>query len=195
MCSLAESEKKILLEVARAALTRAAQSGGHLPESALPTAEILMQPTGAFVTLRIRGRLRGCIGQLASSIPLARVVAHCARAAALEDPRFQPVRPEEVPDIDIEISILSVPEDIAPDGIEVGRHGLVVSRGANRGLLLPQVAREFRWNAERFLSETCEKAGLKTHDWRDPATRVQAFTADVFSESRAEEMDLQGGKS
>ena len=100
-----------------------------------------MQPGGAFVTLRIRGRLRGCIGQLASGIALVRVVAYCAKAAALEDPRFEPVRPEEVPRNRYR-TLRSFPhlEDIAPDQIEPGRHGLIVSRGAQRGLLLPQVA-------------------------------------------------------
>jgi AmmeMemoRadiSam system protein A len=114
-------------------------------------------------------------------------VTYCARAAALDDPRFQPVRPEEVPEIDIEISVLSDPEDIAPFQIEAriepGRHGLIVTRGAQRGLLLPQVAAEFRWSAQRFLEETCAKGGIEPATWKDPATRIQAFTAEVFSES------------
>jgi AmmeMemoRadiSam system protein A len=183
MSSLADREKTLLLDVARRSLALAAQNGEPLPESPLPSDEVLLQPGGAFVTLRIRGRLRGCIGQLASGIPLVRVVAYCARASALEDPRFQPVRPEEVPQIDIELSILSEPVGIAPDLVEPGRHGLIVSRGAQRGLLLPQVASEFRWSAQRFLEETCAKAGLEPSAWKDPATKVQVFTAEVFSES------------
>ena len=186
MSSLADREKALLLEVARLSLSLAAQNGEPLPESSLPSDEALLQPGGAFVTLRIRGRLRGCIGQLASGIALIRVVTYCARAAALEDPRFDPVRPEEVPQIDIELSILSEPVDIAPDLVEPGRHGLIVSRGAQRGLLLPQVASEFRWSAQRFLEETCAKAGMEPSAWKDPATKVQVFTAEVFSESGLE---------
>jgi AmmeMemoRadiSam system protein A len=184
MSSLADRERTLLLDVARRSLALAAQNGEPLLESSLPSDEVLLQPGGAFVTLRIRGRLRGCIGQLASGIALVRVVPHCARASALEDPRFQPVRPEEVPQIDIEISILSEPVDIAAQiWSSPGRHGLIVSRGAQRGLLLPQVASEFRWTADRFLEETCAKAGLEPSAWKDPATKVQVFTAEVFSES------------
>jgi AmmeMemoRadiSam system protein A len=185
MSSLADREKKLLLDLARRALALAAQTGEPLAEQDLPASEILSRPGGAFVTLRIRGRLRGCIGQLSSGIPLVRVVAHCARAAALEDPRFKPVRAEEVPEITIELSVLSELEDITPSRIEPGRHGLVISRGQNRGLLLPQVATEFRWNAQRFLEETCVKGGLEPGAWKDSTTRVQAFTAEVFSESEA----------
>jgi AmmeMemoRadiSam system protein A len=186
MSSLAEREKKILLGVARRALERAAQTGQTLEESSLPADEISTQPGGAFVTLRLRSRLRGCIGQLASGIPLIEVVAYCAKTAALEDPRFPPVRPEQVSEIDIELSILSPLEDAAPREIEPGKHGLLITRGQQRGLLLPQVAAEFRWTAERFLEETCVKAGLESEAWKDPATRLQVFTADVFSESRLE---------
>jgi AmmeMemoRadiSam system protein A len=111
------------------------------------------------------------------------VVAHCARAAVLEDPRFEPVRTEEVPQIEIELSVLSELEDALPGRIEPGRHGLIVSRGQQRGLLLPQVAAEFRWTAERFLEETCLKGGLEPAAWKDSSTRIQVFTAEVFSES------------
>jgi len=186
MSSLADREKKLLLDVARRAVVLAVQNGQSLEEHSLPTDEALARPGGAFVTLRIRGRLRGCIGQLASGIPLIRVVAHCARAAALEDPRFEPLRAEEAARIDIEISVLSPLEDAAPDRIDTGRHGLLVSRGGQRGVLLPQVAKEFRWTAERFLEETCVKGGLESDAWKNPATRIQVFTAEVFSESSSE---------
>jgi AmmeMemoRadiSam system protein A len=192
MSSLADREKKILLDVARRALSLAAESGESLAEESLPPDEGVMQPGGAFVTLRVRGRLRGCIGRLASGIPLIHVVAYCAGAAALEDPRFQPVRAEEVPEIDIELSILSAPEDIVPGQIEPGRHGLIVSREGQRGLLLPQVATEFRWTAERFLEETCVKGGLEPTAWKDASARIWAFTADVFSESSLEEAKSPG---
>lgn len=111
------------------------------------------------------------------------VVAHCAKAAALEDPRFSPLSPQELVEIEIEISVLSPIEPIAPDQIESGKHGLVVTRGSIRGVLLPQVAAEFQWTAERFLEETCVKAGLERDAWKDAATQIEAFTAEVFSES------------
>jgi len=181
MSSLGSSERKLLLEVARSSVARAVE-GLELLED-LPQNEILHRPGGAFVTLRARKRLRGCIGQLPSRDPLVRVVAHCAKSAALEDPRFAPLRKHELPEIRIEISVLSPLEDVTPQQIEVGKHGLVVSRGWLRGVLLPQVAIEFGWNAGRFLEETLAKAGLEADAWKDPQTRIQAFTADVFSES------------
>lgn len=184
MSSLANREKKLLLEVARRALELAAESGETLTD--LPAehslGETLLQTGGAFVTLRLRKRLRGCIGQLTSNVPLIGVVAHCARAAALEDPRFEPVRREELPEIDIELSVLSVPEDISFERIEPGRHGLIVSKEGQRGLLLPQVAAEFHWTTQRFLEETCVKAGFDRNAWSNEAIRIQAFTAEVFSE-------------
>ena len=195
MSSLADREKKLLLDLARRAVTLAARHGESLGEHDLPTDEILTRPGGAFLTLRIRRRLRGCIGQLPSGVPLVRVVAHCAKAAALEDPRFEPVRVEEISEIEIEISVLSDLEDAAPGKIEPGRHGLMVSRGSQRGVLLPQVATEFRWTAERFLEETCIKGGLEPAAWKDPATRVQVFTAEVFSESAFSESTGAIGKS
>jgi len=110
-------------------------------------------------------------------------VTHSAKSAALEDPRFEPVQSEEVAEIEIEISVLSVLEEIVPEQIEAGRHGLMVSRGWQRGLLLPQVATEMRWTALRLLEETCVKAGLERGAWREPDTKIQGFTAEVFGES------------
>jgi len=184
MSSLGSREKYLLLDVARRAVTRAAEF--HETLANLPADEILQRPGGAFVTLRRRsGRLRGCIGQLPSKDPLVAVVAHCASAAALEDPRFSAVSPQELDEIEIEISVLSPLESIAPDEIEPGKHGLVVTRGSNRGVLLPQVAVEFHFSAERFLEETCLKAGLEREAWKNAATHIEAFTAEVFSESDA----------
>lgn len=186
MPSLAKRQEKLLLEIARKAMTAAVErkpSVGNLPED-----KELHEPGGAFVTLQIvtaHGglRLRGCIGQLPGRDPLIEVVAHCAGLAALEDPRFPPVAPEELADIQIEISVLSLPQDIGPQDIVPGKHGLLVSRGWERGVLLPQVATQFGWSGVRFLEETCVKAGFEQHAWKDPATRVQAFTAEVFSEA------------
>jgi uncharacterized protein len=181
MPSLGSHEKQLLLQMARRALVLAAE--GRDPFEGFSTNGGLGRGRGAFVTLRSSGRLRGCIGQLSSNDPLTQVVAYCARAAALEDPRFDPVRPNELATIEIEISVLSSLETIAPAEIEVGKHGLVVSQAWQRGVLLPQVAAEFHWGAERFLEETCVKAGLGRDAWKDPATRIDAFTAEVFSES------------
>lgn len=152
--------------------------------------EVLLAPAGAFVTLHRGSRLRGCIGQLAGRDPLVHVIASSARAAALEDPRFPPLTREELADIDIEISVLSPLSDISPGEIVAGKHGLLVSRGPNRGVLLPQVAGQFQWTAQRFLEETCVKAGLDPSAWKDSETRIQAFTAEVFGESELSANEL-----
>ncbi|MGH7838349.1 MAG: AmmeMemoRadiSam system protein A, partial [Candidatus Binataceae bacterium] len=122
------------------------------------------------------------MGQLPSGTPLIEVVPHCAKSAALEDPRFAPLRSEEISKVVIEISVLSALEKITLQKIEIGRHGLCISRGNKRGVLLPQVATEFRWSAERFLEETCIKAGIGRQGWQDPDTEIQAFSAEVFGE-------------
>ncbi len=181
MSPLANREKKLLLEVARRALVAAVEFGTALDR--LPSEANLMEPGGAFVSLHRRARLRGCVGQVHSEQPLVQVVCYCTRAAALEDPRFDPVRPEELGEIEIELSILSRLEEIAPERIEAGRHGLMVSRGRQRGVLLPQVATQFRWSAARFLEETCVKAGFEPDAWNDRGIRIEAFTAEVFAEA------------
>jgi AmmeMemoRadiSam system protein A len=181
MSSLAEREKQLLLQIARSAL--ALGVAGKSPLQEFPGEEFLQQPSGAFVTLHRRGRLRGCVGQLPGRDSLAAVVAHCARAAALDDSRFEPVSCLELSEIEIEVSVLSALRDVTLQQIEAGKHGLVISRGMRRGVLLPQVATQFNWGAQRFLEETCVKSGLERDAWKDAATRVQAFTAEVFSEA------------
>jgi AmmeMemoRadiSam system protein A len=181
MSSAGNREKKLLLEVARRAMTAAVggrEFPGHLPELSH-----LQSSGGVFVTLHRRGRLRGCVGHITSNESLVGTVAYCAKAAALEDPRFDPVRPGELDEIEIELSVLSRLETIAPEQIQAGKHGLMVSRGRQRGVLLPQVATEFRWSGRRLLEETCVKAGLERDAWTDPGTQVEAFTAEIFSES------------
>jgi len=185
MPSFADGEKRLLLAVARRSLILAVEQNAVLAE--FPEEPSLHLPGGAFVTLRIRRRLRGCIGRLpslAASLSYVEAVASCARAAALEDPRFSPVPPGDLPQIDIELSLLSPLFDVTPEEIVAGRHGLYVSRGPNRGVLLPQVATEFCWPAICFLEETCIKAGLDRNAWKEEGTRTQAFTADVFSEAQ-----------
>ena len=177
---LDSGQRQTLLDIARRAIAQGVAKREPL-EVDVP-AGALGEPAGAFVTLRRGKRLRGCIGRLASGEPLARVVALAAVSSALEDPRFEATRPEELSDLEIEISILSVFEAIAPADVRPGIHGLMIQRGSNRGLLLPQVAAEYNWNAERFLEETCSKAGLPRDAWRDSETRIFAFTAEVFSD-------------
>ncbi len=181
MFSLGSTEKRLLLALARQALIKAVKGNESLDD--FPIHGVLQRPGGAFVTLHYRGRLRGCVGQLPSKDPLAAVVVHCAKSAALEDPRFEAVRIEELPGIEIELSVLSQPTDASHHEIEPGKHGLIVSCGWKRGFLLPQVAEQFRWNAQRFLEETCVKAGLDPDAWKDADTRIQTFTAEIFSEA------------
>ena len=178
---IVHAERRRLLEVARRSIISAV-AAGHVPDLyTLPTKAV--RRCGVFVTLRMVQRLRGCIGQPDSPHPLEQTVARCAALAALHDPRFSALRPEEILAIEIEISVLSASAPALPDEIEVGRHGLAVTSGAYRGLLLPQVAQEVGWDRERFLAETCRKAGLDPDAWKNPETRIEAFTAEVFAES------------
>jgi uncharacterized protein len=190
MSSLGSREKQLLLELARRALIAAIER--HESPENLPRDLGSLQSAGAFVTLHRRGRLRGCIGQIGSGQSLVEIVTHCAKSAALEDPRFDPVRPDELRDIEIELSVLSPLEEIAPERIEAGKHGLMVARGWQRGVLLPQVASEQRWAAPRLLEETCVKAGLERDAWRQPQTKVFGFTAEVFSESSLQPAESHG---
>jgi AmmeMemoRadiSam system protein A len=175
------AERRRLLEVARKAIV-AAVAAERVPDLYTAPGGVVRR-CGVFVTIRTGGVLRGCIGKPESPFPLEQTVARCAALAALDDPRFPALRSDEIPEVEIEISILSAPVTLTSVQIEVGTHGLTVSAGEHRGLLLPQVAREFGWTRERFLSETCRKAGLSPEAWRDPQTKIEGFTAEVFSES------------
>jgi AmmeMemoRadiSam system protein A len=179
MLPLSEADQQFLLRLARRALEESVRYD-RLPEVEVPPGP-RGEKCGAFVTLHKMGRLRGCIGYLESLKPLCRTVGECTVAAALHDPRFDPVTPEELPSLHLEISVLSPLVEITPDEVEVGRHGLLISRGGRRGVLLPQVAVEWKWSREQFLEETCLKAGLPPDAWRHGA-RIQAFTAQVFGE-------------
>jgi uncharacterized protein len=180
MPPLTEEERHVLLGLAREALKLGVRGEGLQAEvPALPAD--LLSPLGAFVTLREQGQLRGCIGHVRGNVPLYQTVRECAVAAALSDPRFPPVTLEEIPLIHIEISVLSEPRIVAPEQVEPGKHGLLISQGRQRGLLLPQVAVEWDWDREKFLEETCIKAGLPGDAWQHGAT-IETFTAEVFGE-------------
>lgn len=181
MFPLCSDDRRALLQLARRAIAEAVCRSRVLDFPA--PAGALAVPCGAFVTLHRRGRLCGCIGQVTPVESLAATVVRCAIGAATKDPRFRPVGPEEIAEVEIELSILSALELIDPEAVEVGRHGLMVVRHQQRGVLLPQVAVEHGWSRERFLEETCAKAGLAPDVWKDPETQVMAFTADAFSEA------------
>jgi len=146
-----------------------------------PPTDHLSQPRGAFTSLYLRGELRGCVGYVLPVSPVYRAVADTARAAAFEDTRFQPVTPPEARELEIELSILSSPQPISGDAVEIGRHGLLISTGGRRGLLLPQVPVEHNWDRITFLEQTCRKAGLALDAWQKGAT-IEAFTAEIFGE-------------
>ncbi|KAF0245832.1 MAG: hypothetical protein FD180_1244 [Planctomycetota bacterium] len=178
---LSTAERSSLLAHARLAVREAA--AGREPAAPAPPSDSpsLAAAAGAFVTLHGSGRsLRGCIGYVEARRPLWVTVWDAARQAALDDPRFQPVNHAEVDTLAIEISVLGALQAADPASVRIGQHGIVLSRGPRRGLLLPQVAVEHGWDAERFLEAGCEKAGLPPNSWRDAGARIEVFTAEVF---------------
>jgi AmmeMemoRadiSam system protein A len=135
-----------------------------------------MARAGVFVTLLRQGELRGCIGHVEADTPLAPLTGRMARAAALDDPRFPPLAPHELPDLDVEVSVLGAPTAATAAALVPGVHGVVVSRGTRRGVLLPEVATAFGWSVEELLDAACAKAGLEPGAWRRPDTQVERFT-------------------
>jgi uncharacterized protein len=181
-CEYSAAERQLLLRLAHDSI-RIALEGGLLDVT--PPSPHLAEPRGAFTTLHLGGKLRGCIGYVLPADSLYKTVADTARAAAFDDPRFEPVPWFEVPHLKVELSVLSPLQPIEPDEVVVGRHGLVVTQGNHRGLLLPQVAPEWEWNRETFLSQTCRKAGLPPDAWQHGA-ELQGFTAEVFGDGPGE---------
>ncbi len=188
MSPLSDEDGQRLLGIARQSIEEAVHGAG--PGELRGASGALLESAGAFVTLRNHSLLRGCIGHVEPSEPLAGCVAECARAAALRDPRFAPVTAAELPDLSIHISVLSPLFDIRPEEIEIGRHGLYVTLGFHRGILLPQVPVEWSWDLERFLSETCAKAGLPPDAWQRGA-RVQGFTTWNFADHHSPSADSE----
>jgi len=189
---LTDEERDELLRIARRAATTWLREG-RVPEES-PVSEKLKSPGAAFVTLTAGGQLRGCIGYTEARAPLYRTVQECAVASATEDPRFLPLTPDEIGTVRIEISVLTPLLPIRPDEVDVGVHGLMVKRGARRGLLLPQVPAEHGWDRETFLAQVCLKAGLPRDAWRTGA-ELYSFMAEVFAESntRGPETGTQDG--
>lgn len=187
MSPLTKDEQRFLLEWARRAIG-AGLAGGTRGRDAAPVTppETLRQPGAAFVTLHARGALRGCVGTIRARTPLYQAVAEAAVSAALHDPRFPPLEADELPALEIEISVLSPMFPLEPGQVKPGEHGLLISDGYYRGLLLPQVASEHGWSREQFLEETCLKAGLDREAWKRGA-KLEAFTAFVFSEANVRE--------
>lgn len=178
--TLTDQEKEYLKGLARISILMRLypERGASLPQ---PPTDKLREHLGAFVTLKKRGRLRGCIGHVVGDRPLWETISRMAQSAAFGDPRFPPVTAGEYDDLDLEISILSPLEECPdPNLVEIGRHGLVVRRGARSGLLLPQVPIEWNWDRETFLAHTCLKAGLPETAWKEPDARLLWFEAEVF---------------
>lgn len=179
--NLSDTEKVKLLAIARESIIN------HLKGAKIPKIEVteenLMSNQGCFVTIRSEGKLRGCLGQFTSDKPLHHLVREMAVAAATRDPRFYPLRSEDLDNIDLEISVLSPLKKIdSIEEIEVGKHGLYIEKNFYRGVLLPQVAVEYGWDRNTFLEQTCLKAGLEKNEWKEE-TDLYIFTAEVFGES------------
>ncbi len=182
MFQLTESEQQLLLKVARDSVQ------SHLLRQPLRLPDVpsglLIESHGIFVSIHKQGDLRGCIGNVHPMEPLFRSASECAIAAAVGDPRFMPLTLGELSEVEFEISVLSLMEPVRDvSEIEGGKHGLFISKNHSRGLLLPQVAATYGWDRERFLEETCKKAGLRAGEWKQGAA-IHCFSAFVFGEKQ-----------
>jgi len=178
---LTPKEKACLLAIARQAIDKWVRAGEDYVE---PREEkSLNVRSGCFVTIKQNDQLRGCIGNFQSEQPLFKEVAEMARASATKDPRFYPMKAGDLDNFSIEISVLSPLHKI--DDIEeiiVGKHGIYLEKGYYRGVLLPQVATEHKWDRNTFLRQTCIKAGLSTEAWKSEDAEIYIFTAQIFGE-------------
>lgn len=178
---LTDEEKGYLKDIARLSVASGLKDPAGKVDIPEPPTGHLRESLGAFVTLTKSRELRGCIGNVQGRGPLYKTIWNMARAAAFEDPRFPALSADEFEGIKFEISILS-PLEVCSDPklIEIGRHGLIIRKGMNSGLLLPQVAVEWNWDREQFLAQTCRKAGLNPDAWKEPDTLLFWFEAVVF---------------
>jgi AmmeMemoRadiSam system protein B/AmmeMemoRadiSam system protein A len=176
---LNEEEKKTLHHIAKTVIENKAR-GKAVPEFKIES-PILKENRGAFVTIQKKGQLRGCIGYIEGHGPLHKTIEEMAEAAAFRDPRFSPVKEKELPELDIEISVLTPLKRIKDvNEIQVGKHGIYIVRGMWAGLLLPQVATEYGWDRLAFLEHTCQKAGLPPNAWKEKDIEIYIFSADIF---------------
>lgn len=182
---LEPEEQDFLLRLARRTIEGYLRTGKRFRSKA--ESKKLAGKRGAFVTLKVDGRLRGCIGYPIPVKSLVETVAEMALAAATQDYRFPPLQVEELDRLKIEISVLTEPREIEDASeVEVGRHGIIISKGMDRGLLLPQVPAEYGWDREKFLRQGCLKAGLDEDEWKENnnnKVKIEVFEAQVFSES------------
>lgn len=175
---LSQQEKEFLKDIAWLSIR---SRFGHISEFPEPPTPVMSEKLGAFVTLKIKGRLRGCIGNIMGDRPLWKTIVRMAAEAAFNDPRFPPLTEQESGLADMEISILSPLSRVDNlELIEPGKHGLMLINGGASGLLLPQVATEWGWDRVNFLENTCRKAGLSKDCWKDPDTEIYWFQAVVF---------------
>jgi len=183
---ISRDDQEKLLRWVRATIDAAVRGQAPREVDDMEVSEPLRAPHGVFVTLKKSGELRGCIGRMDFQRPLWMNALTAAVASALEDPRFPPVEPKELDEITIEISILNPPEILPrPELFDVTRHGIIIEKGWRHGLFLPKVAAEQGWDATKTLEMVCWKAGLPGDAWRDPAARLQVFTAFDFAERSA----------
>ncbi|MFC1742135.1 AmmeMemoRadiSam system protein A [Nanoarchaeota archaeon] len=181
---LSEKESRQLLTLARDSI----ETYFSRQEPDTKDCDHLKEKQGVFVTLHKHGDLRGCIGFPYPTLPLFKGIIEGARAAAFEDPRFPDLKEDELKEIDIEISVLTVPEEIKtppeqrPEQIKIGEDGLIIKNSFTSGLLLPQVFTEYDCTPERALEMTCQKAGLPTHAWKDSSVKILKFQAQILSE-------------
>jgi len=176
---LSEQDKKTLHHIARTVIENKAR-GKSVPEFKVES-PILKENRGAFVTINKKGQLRGCIGYIEGHGPLHQTIEEMAEAAAFRDPRFGPVKDKELPELELEISVLTPLKKITDvNEIQVGKHGIYIKKGWLSGLLLPQVATEYGWDRQTFLEHTCKKAGLPSNAWKEKDTEIYIFSADIF---------------
>ena len=175
-------EQQALLAIARQAIIHGVQTGQEYIEPREEKA--LNQRNGCFVTIKQNGELRGCIGNFQSELPLFKEVAQMAQASATKDPRFYPLKGDDLDNFALEISVLSPLQKVEDiEEIEVGKHGIYIEKSFYRGVLLPQVALEHNWDRLTFLQQTCLKAGLPTEAWKAYDAEIYVFSAQVFGET------------
>ena len=180
---LSTSSQKLILDIARTSIK--AEMDRSTSVSFDIDDPVLLSCCGVFISLYKQGQLRGCIGRITSDQPLYKLVTEMAVAAAIRDPRFPPVRADEIGDLEIELSVLAPLEPVVDiDEIEIGRHGLYITQGKQSGLLLPQVAVTYHLNRLSFLAQTCLKADLPADAWKSEQTKIYRFSAEVFSEHK-----------